>query len=489
MSLSVTLTPDVPEAAVLATGVRSDRFEDDTTGLDAALLAAQGFEGKPRQSRLVTDDEGRLRVLLGLGPADGVDATVLRKAAGTAARAARREPSLALDLLATLPDDVAPADRRRAAQAVAEGAVLGGYQYLGLKSATPDASKLEAVTVVGKGGKPVQAAVERGVAVAAAVGLARDLVNEPGGTLTPAAFADRAVEAAEEAGLTVEVWDEAAIVEQRLGGLLGVNRGSEQPARFVTISHQPDRRRGSVALVGKGITFDSGGLSMKTSEGMIGMKGDCGGAAAVLAAMTLVPRLAPRLSVTAYLPLTDNMTGGDATRVGDVLVHRNATTTEVLNTDAEGRLVLADALALATEPDPKPQAVIDLATLTGACMVALGPKTAGLFTNHEGLGEQVAAAAGRAGERVWPLPLLDHLRPSLDSDIADLRNIGTGRHGGASVAALFLREFVAGGVPWAHLDIAGPSDVSDTEGEIVKGGTGFGVRLLAELLTNWTNPR
>ncbi len=475
------------EAAVVATGVRADRFDLDTQGLDGAYLAAHGFEGKPKQSLLVADAGGSLRLLLGLGAAADVDATVLRRAAGVAARAANREPSLALDLLGMLPEGTAGAERRRAAQALSEGVILGGYQYLGLKTATPGASQLAEVTVVGHGGKPLQAAVERGAAVAAAVCLARDLVNEPGGTLIAPAFADRAVAAAEAAGLNVEVWDEAVIVEQRLGGLLGVNRGSDQPARFVTISHRPARPRGSVALVGKGITFDSGGLSMKSPEAMVGMKGDCGGAAAVLAAMTLVPGVAPRLAATAYLPLTDNMTGGDATRVGDVLVHRNNQTTEVLNTDAEGRLVLADALALATE-DPKPQAVIDLATLTGACMVALGPKTAGLFSGHDGLGERVRAAAEATGEQVWPMPLLDHLRPTLDSDIADLRNVGTGRHGGASVAALFLREFVAEGVPWAHLDIAGPSYVSDTEGEIVKGGTGFGVRLLVELLGTWTRP-
>ncbi len=491
------MTPDIrlaaePDAgtAVLAIGVRADRLDEDTADVDAGFIAAQGFEGKAGQSLLVPGGDG-LRLLLGLGPAAAVGPTTLRRAAGVAARAARREPSLALDLLGTLPEGTAPAERRRAAQALAEGVLLGGYRYLAFTSAEKAeqrASKLEAVTVVGTGGRPVAEAVRRGVSVAGAVCLARDLVNEPGGSLTAPAFAGRAVAAAEAAGLTVEVWDEPAIVEAGLGGLLGVNRGSDQPPRFVVLSHRPAKPRGSVALVGKGITFDSGGLSMKSPEGMIGMKGDCGGAAAVLGAMTLVPELAPRLAVTAYLPLTDNMTGGDATRVGDVLVHRDGTTTEVLNTDAEGRLVLADALAYATEEARRPQAVFDLATLTGACIVALGPKTAGVFTDHDALGERVAAAAEVVGERVWPMPLLPHLRPTLDSEVADRRNVSTQRYGGASIAALFLRDFVAGDVPWVHLDIAGPSDVPDTEGEVPKGGTGFGVRLLAELLATWTRP-
>ncbi|MCU1497665.1 MAG: leucyl aminopeptidase [Acidimicrobiales bacterium] len=278
--------------------------------------------------------------------------------------------------------------------------------------------------------------------------------------------------------------DVAAITEAGLGGFLGLARGSAQEPRFVKLISRPaGKPRGRVALVGKGITFDAGGLSIKTATGMEGMKGDMAGAATVLATLSLVPTIAPRLEVTAYLPLTDNMLGPDATRVGDVLRTRSGKTVEVINTDAEGRLVLADALALAVEDGP--DVIIDVATLTGACIVALGERTAGVFTNHEALAERVLDAADDTGESFWPLPLPDHLRSGLDSEIADLRNIGSNGYGGASTAAIFLREFV-GEVPWVHLDIAGPSDAKAAYDEVAKGGTGFGVRTLARLLSTWS---
>jgi leucyl aminopeptidase len=212
-----------------------------------------------------------------------------------------------------------------------------------------------------------------------------------------------------------------------------------------------------------------------------------GGAAAILGAMSVIRAVAPKTKVTAYLPCTDNMTGGDATRVGDVLTIRNGTTVEVLNTDAEGRLILADALSLATEAAP--DAIVDLATLTGACMVALGDRTAGLMGNHQGWIDQVRAAADGAGEPVWPLPLPGYLRAKLDSDVADVKNVAAGRFGGALTAGIFLKGFVGEGIPWAHLDIAGPSDASETDGEVVKGGTGFGIRTLVALAATFRKPR
>jgi leucyl aminopeptidase len=220
---------------------------------------------------------------------------------------------------------------------------------------------------------------------------------------------------------------------------------------------------------------------------MVGMKGDMGGAAAVLGTFRAIAQLGAKVRVLGFLPITDNMTGGDATRVGDVLTIRNGKTVEVLNTDAEGRLILADGLSLATEEEP--DAIVDLATLTGACMVALGDRTAGLMGNHDGWMDQVREAADAVGEPVWPLPLPDHLRGKLDSDLADLKNITDTRYGGALAAGLFLREFVGDGIPWAHLDIAGPADSSVVEGELVKGGTGFGVRTLVELLSSYTKPK
>jgi leucyl aminopeptidase len=283
------------------------------------------------------------------------------------------------------------------------------------------------------------------------------------------------------------VLDRDDIEAEKLGGLLGVNRGSDEEPRFLKLSWQPTgRARGTVALVGKGITFDSGGLSLKPTDGMVGMKGDMAGAAAVLATFSALDAVQPKVRVLGFLPLTDNMPGGDATRVGDVLRIRNGTTVEVLNTDAEGRLVLADALSLASEAEP--DAIVDLATLTGACMVALGTKIAGVMGNHDGFVDQVRAAADAEGEPVWPLPLPDDLRKQLDSEVADLKNIGTNRYGGALVAGLFLERFVADGIPWVHLDIAGPADAGDDDSEARKGGTGFGVRTLLRLLSDFHKP-
>jgi leucyl aminopeptidase len=319
------------------------------------------------------------------------------------------------------------------------------------------------------------------------VRIARDLVNQPGGMLTPVAFAARAEELADLRGFRVEVLDREDIEAEKLGGLLGVNRGSDEEPRFLKLSWQPaGKARGTVALVGKGITFDSGGLSLKPTDGMVGMKGDMAGAAAVLATFSALDAVQPKVRVLGFLPLTDNMPGGDATRVGDVLRIRNGTTVEVLNTDAEGRLVLADALSLASEAEP--DAIVDLATLTGACMVALGTKIAGVMGNHDGFVDQVRAAADAEGEPVWPLPLPDDMRKQLDSEVADLKNIGTNRYGGALVAGLFLERFVADGIPWAHLDIAGPADAGDDDSEARKGGTGFGVRTLLRLLSDFRKP-
>ncbi|MEZ5139830.1 MAG: M17 family metallopeptidase [Acidimicrobiales bacterium] len=268
-----------------------------------------------------------------------------------------------------------------------------------------------------------------------------------------------------------------------MGGLLGVNRGSEEDPRFVILRHRPEGRpKGRIAFVGTGVTFDAGGLSIKPPSSMESMKNDMGGAAAVVGAMLLVPLLAPRTEVTAYLPMTDNMLGGDAMRVGDVLTARNGKTMEVLNTDAEGRLILADALSVAVEEEP--DAIIDAATLTGACMVALGDKMAGVMGNHDGLAERVLAAAERQGELAWRLPLPEHLRPTIDSDVADIRNIATKPYGGALTAGLFLREFV-GDVPWVHIDLAGPAFASAPWDEVTKGGTGYGVRTLAEVAASW----
>jgi len=433
--------------------------------------------------RAVPGAGGTTTYVVGLGPAEEVDANVLRFAAGALARAAKRHASVSVDLLGAAAEGTSAA---AGAQAIAEGLVLGGYQFSTFKS-EPEPSELARAVIVGGGGTRAQDAIARGLALAEAVCWARDLENEPGGTLTPSELAKRAATVGARAGFEVTVWDEKEIRKQKLGGLLGVNRGSDQAPRFLRLEYAPEKPRGTVALVGKGITFDSGGRSLKPSDGMVGMKGDMGGAAAVLGTFRAIAGLGTRVRVLGFLPITDNMTGGDATRVGDVLTIRNGKTVEVLNTDAEGRLILADGLSLASEEEP--DAIVDLATLTGACMVALGDRMAGLMGNHEGWMGQVQAAADAVGEPVWALPLPGYLRGKLDSELADIKNITDTRYGGALAAGVFLREFVGEGIPWAHLDIAGPADSSVVEGELVKGGTGFGVRTLVELLTGYAKPK
>jgi leucyl aminopeptidase len=482
----VPITAELAKAAptdVEALAVGAVAGQAEGSDLDWAFLAAQGFEGKRGDVRAMPGPDGRTAFVVGLGPAAEVDAATLRHVSGALARAARRQRSLAVDLLGHLPEG---ASVPRGAQAIVEGLVLGGYEYSAFKS-DPKPSSLERIVVVGGGGQRTQAALDRGAAVGEAVCWVRDLVNEPGGSLTPTKLAQEAAKAGERAGFEVTVWTEKEIKAEKLGGLLGVNRGSTQHPRFLHLRYEPEKPRGTVALVGKGITFDSGGLSLKPADAMVGMKGDMGGAGAVLGAFRAIAAVGAKVRVLGFIPLTDNMTGGDATRVGDVLTMRNGKTVEVLNTDAEGRLILADALCLATEAAP--DAIVDLATLTGACMVALGERTAGLMGNHRGWLGQVQAAADAAGEPAWPLPLPQHLRAKLDSDIADLTNVTSNRYGGALSAGLFLREFVGAGVPWTHVDIAGPADAKEVDGELVKGGTGYGVRTLVELLAGFSKPR
>jgi leucyl aminopeptidase len=466
-------------------GVFADQLDggDLPHGLSRAYLASQGFEAKPGQSCVVPGPDGQVLVALGLGPSIEASVGTYRTAAAALARASHHQTHLVIDVLNAVPDGV---DRPAVAQAVAEGVMLGAYRYTALKS-DPDPSHIESLTVLGKGGRRVLAALDRGRAVGEAVRVARDLFNQPGGMLTPTAFATRAEELADLKGFDIEVLDREAIEAEKLGGLIGVNQGSTEEPRFLRLSWAPGgTARGTVALVGKGITFDSGGLSLKPSDSMIGMKGDMAGAAAVLATFSALDAVQPPVRVFGYIPLTDNMPAGSAVRVGDVLRIRNGTTVEVLNTDAEGRLVLADALAMASEDQP--DAIVDLATLTGACVVALGPRIAGLMGNDDAFIAQVQAASQAEGEPVWALPLPADLRKQLDSDVADVKNVAGNRFGGALLAGLFLQDFVADDIPWAHLDIAGPAEAHEDNGESRKGGTGFGVRLLLRLLSDYRAP-
>jgi leucyl aminopeptidase len=370
------------------------------------------------------------------------------------------------------------------AAALVEGALLGGYRFLPYRSDPP--SGVAKLAIVGS--EVSAAKVRRAVRLAGAVLLARDLGNEPGGVLTPAEFAQRAAGVAAQAGLRAQVWDRDRIRREGLGGLLGVNRGSAQPPRLVRLDYEPDldAPRGSVALVGKGVTFDSGGLTVKPIQMMFDMKLDMAGAAAVLAAMSVLGALACPVRVTGWLPLTDNMSGGDALRVGDVIKVRNGRTVEVINPDAEGRLLLADALSLAAEQ--KPDAIVDLATLTDTVAMAAGRRYAGLSANHSGWQAQVSAAAARAGELVWPMPVNEADRRRLDSKVADLINCPHYKYGQSTLAALFLSEFVPASIAWAHLDIAGPAVSEEDDGIWSAGATGFGVRTLVELLCGYQPP-
>ena len=303
--------------------------------------------------------------------------------------------------------------------------------------------------------------------------------------MTPAEFALRAAEVAGREGLEIDVWDEADIERERLGGLRAVSLGSSQPARLVRLEYVPNgvKKPRTLTLVGKGITFDSGGLSIKPSDGMIRMKMDMGGAGAILGAMSVVARLAPKCRVIAYLCLSENMPGPSAIKVSDVFRARNGKTVEIHNTDAEGRLVLADGLSLASEE--RPDAIVDVATLTGAKMVAVGSDLIGLFANDDALATRLMAAGAKSGEVMWRLPIHSGYRDQLDSEIADLKNIGKAGSAGSTIAALFLQEFVAAGIAWAHLDIAGGEAVDADKGVNTRGATGLPTRALLELISDF----
>jgi leucyl aminopeptidase len=466
MPLDVSARAEIPDGAAL--GVLVTEEMATTSAVDVAPLTANGFRGKLGETSAFNVGP-RPGMAVGLGPGGELSSPQVRHAAGALARAAGHVPVLAIEVNGSLNVDV---------QAITEGLILGAYEYTALKSRPSERRLTEAFLVTDRPAA-VADALRRGTVLAAAVCLTRDLVNEPGGSLTPERFAEIAVAQGDTWGFGVDVWTEDRIRGERLGGLLGVNRGSARPPRLVELRYGAGAGA-PVVVCGKGVTFDSGGLSLKTTAGMTAMKGDMAGAAAVLGLFTAIAQLGSEVNVVGLLPLTDNMPGPDATRVGDVLTIRNGKTVEVLNTDAEGRLILADALALASERNPA--AIVDLATLTGACIVALGDGLAGVMGNDDALVAAIQASATATGEEVWPLPLPSKLRPRLDSDVADLRNVAESRYGGAVLAGLFLQEFVADGLPWAHLDIAGPAHSDEADGELPKGGTGFGVRLLVDLV-------
>ncbi len=475
----------VPVFAGARLGPGAELVDKAIGGTLADFMQETDFDGK-RGEVLAVPTGGRLgaraALLLGVGDADTVDAAVLRRAGAVLARHAARVATVATTLLDAAGPD---ADRAVMAQAFAEGVGLGRYKFLRYKS-EGEASRLKRVFVIGRSNAKVRAGLARGARISEAVAWARDLINEPAAAKSPADVVALAKTVARASGLKAKVFAGEQLVRERMGGVLGVGNGSERPPRFLRLEYAPPRPRGTVAFVGKGVVFDSGGLSLKTAGGMETMKTDMSGAAAVIAAMSTLRDLDVKTRVIGYVPLVENMPSGAAMRPGDVLKMRNGTTVEVLNTDAEGRLILADALSLASEEGA--DAIIDLATLTGAVTMALGDKIAGLMGTDDAWVEQVRDAAERAGERMWHLPLPDDYRAKLDSEIADIRNVASGGGAGTLSAGLFLKEFV-GDAPWAHLDIAGTARSSSDDAETSKGGTGYGVRTLVELASTFRSPR
>jgi leucyl aminopeptidase len=468
--------PTTARTDVLILGIRPDTDR----GVLAPSLDAMGFTGDADQ--VVTfPGAGLVRARMVVAIAIPADPTPeqLRRAAGQAVRAAIGAKATSV-AVAMEPDDPA------AVGAIAEGLHLGAYAFTTYKSSKPTAkASLGTATILTALARQAGAAkaVERAATVSGAVAQARDWVNTPPADLRPPAFAEVIKSwagSASEGSVRVTIWDERKLERERCGGILAVGAGSDVPPRLVQLTYRPDGAKKHLALVGKGITFDSGGLSIKTGAGMQTMKMDMAGAAAVVAAIAAIARLGLRVNVTAYACIAENMPSGSATRPGDILTMRSGATVEVLNTDAEGRLVLADGLALAAAT--KPTAIVDVATLTGACIVALGDRTAGLMSNDDTIRQAVLDAAGETGEAFWALPLAEEMADRVKSSkVADLRQHTPKPAGGALFAAEFLRAFV-NDVPWAHLDIAGPAfNEEGPYGYVPAGGTGFAVRTLVEL--------
>ncbi len=465
-----------------------------TGGAITAAIASGDFAGKPEQSALLYPDpdaEARRVLLLGLGPAAKLEIDGLRRAAGRAVGAATARKARSVTLAVPPLRGLDPAE---CAQAMAEGASLATYRFDDYKSkprgerrpATPTSLRLRFPRL--KSTTAVRAAATRGAKLAECQNVARGLSNEPPNSLPPVALAREARRVARQVGLRCRVLDVPAMQRLGMGALLAVGQGSAQPPRLIVMEHNAptrgSRRRPTVCVVGKGITFDTGGISIKPAGGMEAMKHDMSGAAAVVGIMRAAAVLKLPLHVVGVIAAAENMPGGRAYRPSDIVRSMAGKTIEILNTDAEGRVVLADALHYARK-NFEPEAIIDLATLTGACIVALGPWATGVFSQDESLVERLRAAGERTGERAWPLPLLEEHKKAMHSTVADLRNAG-GRDAGASLAAGFLSAFV-GDTPWAHLDIAGTADTQKPGPYQPRGATGVGVRLVTEVLSRWSD--
>ncbi len=466
---------------------QEEQSSANVQALDVALngtvqeqITRSGFAGKEGET-LLFHTQGRLPsrslLLLGLGKASNVETETWRRVAGKSCKEARSQGvrHLAWFFAADRGHDDALA-------AVVEAILLSSYTFDKYKSEKNGKPAVETLTLAGADLRETPAlirALDIAQKTTPGVFLARDLVNEPASVSTPTYLAGQAAKLSRGNGLKSDIWGLNKIKAAKMTGLLAVARGSVEEPRFIKLVYKPvGKPRKKVALVGKGLTFDSGGLSLKPAKSMETMKLDMSGGATVLGVMQVVAQLKPQVQVTGYVPATENMPSGTAQKPGDIIRYNNGKTVEVLNTDAEGRLILADALIQAAQE--KPDVIIDLATLTGACVTALGTQIAGLFSNNQELADALLRCSQESGEPLWRLPLVKEYKEDIRSSVADIKNIGSG-NAGAIAAALFLEEFV-GGLPWAHLDIAGPAFAERDGSYIPKGGTGFGVRTLVRYL-------
>jgi leucyl aminopeptidase len=468
---------------VTAPGGATGSLDRALTGMISELIAAGDARGKWGEMTLV-HTFGRIpasRVLIaGLGKTSEFNLDRVRDLGATVARFLRGKR---VDRYATIAHGagIAGLESEACAQATAEGAFLGLYRFDRHKRPDDDATEISSITIVEQDGaklEALQTGVSRGVILAAAANFARDLANEPANVLTPTELAARAEAMAHESGLGCHIYDREWAESMGMGSFLGVAKGSTQPPKFIMLTYQGGGESRGIGLVGKGITFDTGGISIKPAAGMEEMKGDMSGGACVIAAMGAIARLKPAVNVTALVPATENMPGGNATKPGDVLRAMNGKTIEVINTDAEGRLILADALAYACKLDLTP--IIDVATLTGAISYALGDVAYGVFTENDALARRIQSAASASGEKAWQLPMFPEYKDNNKSQVADIKNSG-GPKAGSINAAFFLREFVDDR-PWAHLDIAGVDFLDKERGVFVKGSSGIAARSLINLV-------
>lgn len=458
---------------------QTELIDRELGGLLRKEAEKRHFEAKFGQILLFSTSEkipAEKVILLGLGKKGEMNPYKLRLAMASVAGKLKEEriETLALTDLADLP----------LVEAAVEGILLGGYEFKRYKTKdeTKEIKETE-VTLLVKDARElvsVKDKVNHAQIFAQSTIFARDLVNEPSSVTTPSYLADLAEKLAKTKGLSCKVLGKEEIEKQGMGALLGVAKGSDEPPKFIKLDFKNGKKK--IVIIGKGITFDTGGLSLKPQEGMETMKMDMAGAAAILGIFSVISELRPKVHLIGLIPATENMPSGKAIKPGDIVKTFGGKTVEVVNTDAEGRLILADALGLGNTL--KPDMMIDLATLTGACMVALGEEVSGLFTNQEKLGAEIKKASEEVGEKFWPMPLEENYKELLKSEVADLKNVTCKRYGGAITAALFLQEFVDKNIPWVHLDIAGPAWEEKGTALTSRGGTGFGVRTILNFLEN-----